>query len=131
MDLAGTASTSRFPANTVGFLTSPAAKSWSGSFVFAEANTSGLTPWRIWAASSSEPAKEKRTRPPSNCRPYCVKAFWSDAAADTTSRPELLEGLVELLSSLPHPAGASARYRNSRPHPQQASHVGASYQTIE
>ena len=38
------------------------AKSSSGSFVFAAAKTSGFTPCRICAASSSEPAKQKRTR---------------------------------------------------------------------
>ena len=54
----GTASTSRFDAKTTGFSTSFLAYSWSGSFVFAEAKTSGVTPCWIWAASSSEPAKE-------------------------------------------------------------------------
>ena len=54
---AGTAITSSLPAKTVGFSTRPSLYSWSGSLVFAAAYTSGFTPWRIWAASSSEPAK--------------------------------------------------------------------------
>ena len=56
----GTPITSRFAANTTGFSTRPFANSSSGSFVFAAANTSGLTPCWICAASSSEPAKLKR-----------------------------------------------------------------------
>ena len=55
---AGTASTSRLPAKTTGCSTRPSSKSSSGSVVFADAKTSGLTPWRICAASSSEPANE-------------------------------------------------------------------------
>ena len=57
----GTASTSSLAANTTGFSTSPSLKSSSGSLVLAEAKTSGLTPWRICAASSSEPANDVRT----------------------------------------------------------------------
>ena len=57
---AGTAITSRLPAKTTGFSTRPSSNSWSGSLVLAAAYTSGLTPWRICAASSSEPAKLKR-----------------------------------------------------------------------
>ena len=61
MPSAGTASTSSLAANTTGFSTRPSSYSWSGSFVLAEAKTSGLTPWRICAASSSEPANDVRT----------------------------------------------------------------------
>ena len=43
---------------STGLPTSPAAWSASGSLVLAAANTSGFTPWRICAASSSEPANE-------------------------------------------------------------------------
>ena len=60
---AGTARTSRLAVNGTGRSTSPARKSWSGYFVFAEAKTSGRTPWRIWAASSSDPANENLAPP--------------------------------------------------------------------
>ena len=61
VESAGTASTSRLPAKITGFSTLPSSNSWSGSLVLAAANTSGFTPFRICAASSSEPAKLKRT----------------------------------------------------------------------
>ena len=61
VDFAGTASTSRFAVKTTGLSTRPSAYSWSGSLVLAAAYTSGLTPWRICAASSSEPPKDRRT----------------------------------------------------------------------
>ena len=68
--------------------------------MLAEANTSGLAPLRICAASSSEPANEKRAFASSNSPPYCVSAFFSDAAAET----------VRVSSSLPpQPASASER----------------------
>ena len=57
---AGTASTSSLVANTTGLSTRFSLASASGSLVLAAANTSGFTPLRIWAASSSEPANEKR-----------------------------------------------------------------------
>ena len=55
---AGTASTKSLVANTTGLSTRSSLASASGSLVLAEAKRSGLTPLRIWAASSSEPAKE-------------------------------------------------------------------------
>ena len=69
MPSAGIASTSRFAAKTFGISTLPSLKSWSGSFVFAAAKTSGLAPERICAASSSEPANENCASAPSNCSP--------------------------------------------------------------
>ena len=73
--------------------------------MLAEAKTSGLAPLRICAASSSEPANEKRAFASSNFAPYWVSAFFSDAAADT----------VSVSSSLPpQPASASAQAARSR-----------------
>jgi hypothetical protein len=66
---AGTASTSLLAAKATGLSTRPLAKSMLGSLRFAEANTSGLTPCSIWAASTSDPAKENRARPGANCSP--------------------------------------------------------------
>ena len=56
-EFCGTAITSLLPAKTWGLCSLPSAASWSGSLVFADANTFGLAPWRICAASWSEPAK--------------------------------------------------------------------------
>ena len=51
-----------FVANSTGWLeTGPPDGARSGSFVFAAAYTSGLTPCSICAASSSEPANESFT----------------------------------------------------------------------
>ena len=59
--------------------------------MFAEANTSGLTPCSICAASMSDPANEYRTLACENCCPYAVKAAFNDAAAETVRL-----GLLEL-----------------------------------
>ena len=56
--------------------------------MLAAAYTSGLTPCSIWAASSSEPAKENFASAASNSLPYAVNAVFSEAAADTV-RPGL------------------------------------------
>ena len=57
----GTASTKVLVANSTGVSSSPSCSSSSGSFVLAAAYTSTGAPWRIWAASSSEPANESLT----------------------------------------------------------------------
>ena len=51
--------------------------------MFAEANTSGLTPCSICAASISDPANEYRTLACGNCCAYVVKAAFREAAAET------------------------------------------------
>ena len=53
---AGTARTSWLVANATGSSSFPSPASSSGIFVLAAASTSTGAPWRIWAASSSEPA---------------------------------------------------------------------------
>ena len=81
----------------------PPACSSSGSLVLAEAKTSGLTPWRICAASSSEPANERRGRIPATSSWHASSASVSDAAADTTT------GVASLaLPFSPQPATVSA-----------------------
>src|SRR3954454_19755016 len=102
---AGTASTSRLAANTCGFSTRPSLYSASGSVVFAEANTSGLTPWRICAASSSDPANDARTVASSKSAAYALIAVFSEVAAETVS--------VGLVPELP-PQAASRRQTSRR-----------------
>jgi len=80
--------------------------------VLADAKTSGLTPCWIWAASSSDPANEKRVLPSANCLPYWPNASCSDAAADTTSGPDSAVVAAEVDDdeeelSLPQAASAS------------------------
>src|SRR3954452_11303903 len=82
---AGTASTSRLAANTCGFSTRPSLYSASGRVVLADANTSGLTPWRIWAASSSDPANDARTVASLKSPTYADIADFSEVAAETVS----------------------------------------------
>ena len=96
----GTAIVSRLVVKGTGRSTSFSAYSAAGSFVLAAAKTSGCAPERIWAASSSEPAKLARTVAGSNSSPYAVNALFSDAAAETMS--------VGFASSSP-PQPASAR----------------------
>src|SRR6185312_15566870 len=81
----GTAITSLLPAKTWGLDSLPSAASWSGSLVFADANTFGLAPWRICAASWSDPAKLNLSLACLNDWAQVVKASFSDAAADTVS----------------------------------------------
>ena len=83
--------------------------------MLAEANTSGLTPWRICAASSSEPANDERTSAASNAPPYAVNAFFREAAAETVScglrgRPEDED---EESSEDPHPASSATMARST------------------
>ena len=84
---AGTASTSSVARRTTtGLLdAAPRRTAASGSLVLAAANTSGLTPWRICAASSSEPANESATVASSNVLAVGGERVFSDAAADTVS----------------------------------------------
>src|SRR5215471_18481094 len=56
--LFGTTITSLFRVKTIGLEQRLFWKSWSGSAMLAEANTSAGAPWVIWAASAFEPPNE-------------------------------------------------------------------------
>ena len=71
----------RLAANPTGLPTRPSRWSSSGRSVLAEAKTSGLAPWRICAASSSEPPEVNRVSMEVSSSPYCVNAPVSELAA--------------------------------------------------
>ena len=89
--------------------------------MLAAAKTSGLTPWRIWAASSSEPAKLSRTSV-SSASPksgaHASSASVIDAAAETMSRccwPPLAGALEPpSSSSSPQPTATRAASTSAR-----------------
>src|SRR3977135_669480 len=88
----------------------------SGSFVLADANTSGLTPCSICAASMSEPANDERRVACGNCCSYVVNASFREAAAETVRFGLPPDGapdpdVLELL--LPQPARASTTVPNT------------------
>jgi hypothetical protein len=104
----GTASTSSLVANSTGCDSRPSSCSSAGRLVLAAANTSGSTPWRICAASSSEPANWSRTVASLKAREQVVSASVIEAAADTTSR-------ASSPSPSPQPASASTRIAPATP----------------
>ena len=69
----------------------------------ADAKTSGVAPWRICAASASEPANEYRSSP-MIASPYSGNASVSEAAAETVSSRPLSPDSPESSSSLQPPA---------------------------
>src|SRR5690242_18845863 len=86
----GTTSTSLLVVNTLGFSTSPAAKSAFGNDVFADAKTSAGAPRRTCAARASEPAKEYLA-----LLSILGKTFVSDAAASTRICAVVRRGLAD------------------------------------
>ena len=114
-DPEGTASTSRLVANARGRPTRPAACSWSGSLVFAAAKTSTRAPWRICAASSSEPAKDRRTS--AGVKPWLqrVSASVSEAAAETVRRGRSAPAPPHPAASAAATAARATRWRTTMP----------------
>ena len=122
--------TSWLAAKTTGFSTSPSLWSCRGYSVSAERKTSALAPWRICAASVSEPANEVLTVAAGNDSAYSVTASVSEEAPSTTSSPSPEEPPEAPDASPPEPpqaASPSAEHREPerRHHRREPAITGA------